>query len=146
MTGKFHKVQDVLDTYKSAIYEQDTDKFLTLYHPDIHIFDSWNHWESKGIAAWKEHVAEWFNGLGNESVLLQVEFNDVVVQEDTAVTFVHCAVTFAARDEDLDETLRQMTNRFTFGLKKADDSWSIVHEHSSLPIDMDSGTPVYLQK
>lgn len=143
MTGKYHKVQDVLDTYKSAIYEQDADKFLTIYNPDIHIFDSWNHWESKGIAAWKENVAEWFNGLGNENILLEVDFNDVVITEDEKAAFVHCAITFAARDEDSGETLREMTNRFTFGLKKDSDSWSIAHEHSSLPIDMDTGKGIF---
>lgn len=143
MTGKYHKVQDVLDTYKSAIYKQDADKFLTIYNPDIHIFDSWNHWESKGIAAWKENVAEWFNGLDNENILLEVDFNDVVITEDEKAAFVHCAITFAAKDEDSGETLREMTNRFTFGLKKDSDSWSIAHEHSSLPIDMDTGKGIF---
>lgn len=143
MTAKFHEVQDVLDTYKSAIYEQDSNKFLSLYNSDIHIFDSWNTWESKGIAAWKENVAEWFNGLGKENILLQVHFNDVVIEEGAAAAFVHCAVTFAAHDEDSGETLREMTNRFTFGLKKISESWSIVHEHSSLPIDMDTGRGIF---
>jgi hypothetical protein len=56
---------------------------------------------------------------------------------------VHCAVTFAAFRENTEDKLRQMTNRFTFGLKKVNESWLITHEHSSLPIDMQSGKGIF---
>ncbi|WP_429875579.1 nuclear transport factor 2 family protein [Fictibacillus sp. NRS-1165] len=38
-----------------------------------------------------------------------------------------------------EEKLRQITNRFTFGLKKENNSWKIIHQHSSLPISMETG-------
>ncbi|SFC40792.1 hypothetical protein [Bacillus sp. UNCCL81] len=41
MTGSFFKVQDVLENYKSAVYEKDVERFINMYAPDIHIYDCW---------------------------------------------------------------------------------------------------------
>jgi len=143
MTSGITKVQDVLENYKSAVYEKDVEKFLSTYAADVHIYDCWGNWESKGISLWKESVTEWFNGLNEDGYLLKVDFNDVSIQENTNIAFVHCAVTFAAFKNNTEDTQRKMTNRFTFGLKKTNDSWLITHEHSSLPIDMQSGKGIF---
>ena len=143
MTSGITKVQDVLENYKSAVYEKDVEKFLSTYAEDVHIYDCWGNWESKGISLWKESVTEWFNGLNGDGYLLKVDFNDASIQENTNIAFVHCAVTFAAFKDNTEDTQRKMTNRFTFGLKKTNDSWLITHEHSSLPIDMQSGKGIF---
>ncbi|ODG92718.1 hypothetical protein BED47_18760 [Gottfriedia luciferensis] len=139
MMGSFFKVQDVLENYKSAVYEKDVERFINMYAPDIHIYDCWENWECKGISSWKEDVEDWFNGLRVDGVLLKVDFNDLLVDENSNLAFLHCAVTFAAHHEESGEKLRQITNRFTYGLKKVNESWVIVHQHSSLPIDMETG-------
>lgn len=143
MTEVFFKVQDVLENYKTAIREKDVEKFLSMYAAEVHIYDCWGTWESKGVSSWKENVEEWFNGLSADGVLLKVDFNDLVVEENSDLAFVHCAVTFAAYKEDSGEKLRQMTNRFTYGLKKVNESWVIAHEHSSLPINMENGKGIF---
>ena len=84
-------------------------------------------------------MEDWFNGLRVDGVLLKVDFNDLLVDENSNLAFLHCAVTFAAHHEESGEKLRQITNRFTYGLKKVNESWVIVHQHSSLPIDMETG-------
>lgn len=143
MKGTFIKVQDVLENYKSSVYEKNVERFLSTYAPEIHIYDCWGNWESKGISPWKANVEEWFNGLRADGVSLHVDFNDLVVEENLNLAFVHCAVTFAAHDIESGEKLRQMTNRFTFGLRKENDSWLITHEHSSLPINMGTGKGLF---
>ena len=139
MTKGFLTILDVLENYKTAVYEKDVEKFLSMYAPEVQIYDCWGDWESKGISSWKENIIEWFNGLSEDDVLLNVDINDIVVEEDSYLAFVHCAITYAAHHEESGEKLRQMTNRFTFGLKKVNESWVISHEHSSLPIDMETG-------
>ncbi|WP_164472728.1 YybH family protein [Cohnella candidum] len=143
MKANFLKVQDVLENYKSSVYEKNVESFLSAYSPEIHIYDCWGSWDSKGISSWKAKVEEWFNGLRAEGVSLHVDFNDVVVEENLNLAFVHCAVTFAAHELESGEKLRQITNRFTFGLRKDNDSWIIVHEHSSLPISGESGKALF---
>jgi ketosteroid isomerase-like protein len=146
MTEVFLTVQDVLNNYKTAIYEKDVEKFLSMYAPDMQIYDCWGNWEIKGISSWKENVAEWFNGLSEDGVLLKVDFDDLVVEENSTLAYVHCAVTFAAHQEESGEKLRQMTNRFTYGLKRVNESWAISHEHSSLPINMETGKGIFTLK
>ncbi len=136
-------VEGVLENYKQAIYEKDVEKFLTIYDEDVHIYDCWGKWESKGISLWRENVVNWFNGMREEGELLKVDFSDVTIEENTNLAFVYCAVTFAAYSEKSEEKLRQITNRFTFGLKKVNESGFIFHEHSSLPIDMETGRGMF---
>ncbi|MBN3555730.1 nuclear transport factor 2 family protein [Fictibacillus nanhaiensis] len=136
-------VQDVLENYKSSVYEKDVDQFLSTCAADVHIFDCWGNWECKGISSWRENVVMWFNSLSEDRNILKVIFDDVTIEENTNVAFVHCAVSFVAHSEESGEKLRQMTNRFTFGLKKVNESWVITHEHSSLPIDMHTGKGVF---
>ncbi|MBY0123790.1 nuclear transport factor 2 family protein [Bacillus sp. S/N-304-OC-R1] len=143
MGFNFIKVQDVLENYKSSIYEKDVERFLTIYASDIHIYDCWSNWECKGISHLRANVEEWFNGLKVDGVLLNVDFNDLVVEENMNLAFVYCSVTFAAQNVESGEKLRQMTNRFTFGLRKVNDSWLITHEHSSLPINMETGKAIF---
>jgi ketosteroid isomerase-like protein len=142
MSFGFNKVQDVLENYKSAIYEKDVERFVSSFASDIHIYDCWENWECIGIFQWKEIVKGWFNGLSEQGVLLKTDFDDLVVEENSNLAFVHCAVTFTAHNES-GEKLRQMTNRFTFGLRKENESWTITHEHSSLPISMETGKGIF---
>ncbi|GKV56612.1 ketosteroid isomerase [Sporosarcina sp. NCCP-2222] len=146
MSKGFITIQDVLENYQTAIHEKDVEKFLSMYTSEIHIYDCWGKWESKGISSWRENVEEWFYGLNEEGVLLKVEFNDLAIEENSNLAFVYCAVTFAAWQEDSGEKLRQMKNRFTFGLRKTNDTWAIAHEHSSLPIDLETGKGIFNSK
>ncbi|TDL32819.1 DUF4440 domain-containing protein [Jeotgalibacillus sp. S-D1] len=143
MASSIRMVQDVLENYKSAVYEKDVEKFLSAYAADVHIYDCWGNWECKGISSWRDNVIEWFDGLSEDGYVLKVAFNDVTIEENNNLAFVHCAVTFAAYKGEHEEKHRQMTNRFTFGLKNTNESWLIVHEHSSLPVDMQTGKGLF---
>lgn len=142
MNAEFTKVQDVIENYKEAVYEQDVEKFVSAYATNIQVYDCWQDWECKGISKWKEGVNDWFNGLKGEGVQLQVEFTDLVVEENAGLAFIHSNVSFIAY-KGSGEKLRQMTNRFTFGLKKENNSWKIIHQHSSLPISMETGKGIF---
>ena len=142
MTAVFDHVQDVLENYKAATYEKDVEKFLSTYAADIHIYDCWNDWACIGISQWKQGVKAWFDGLRAEDVVLKTDFDDVVIEENDNLAFVHCRVTYAAYTQS-GEKLRQISNRFTFGLRKENGSWIIKHEHSSLPIHMETGKGIF---
>jgi ketosteroid isomerase-like protein len=145
VNAQFINVQDILDNYKTAIYEKDVERFLSSYHSDIHIFDCWDNWECIGITQWRKMINDWFNGLSEEGVILKVVFNHVVKVENSNIAFVHCDVKFSAHNE-IGEKLRQTTNRFTFCLKKENEFWSIIHEHSSLPINIETGKGIFNYK
>ncbi|REB10136.1 hypothetical protein DVB69_04850 [Sporosarcina sp. BI001-red] len=138
----FQTVHDVLENYKTAIFNKDVDQFLASFSSDIHMYDCWDDWEITGISVWEEIVKSWFNGLNDEGVFLKTDFKDVVVEENSALAFLHCAVTYAAHNKS-GEKIRQMTNRFTFGLRKINNSWVITHAHSSLPIGSETGKGIF---
>lgn len=142
MNTTFTKLHEVIENYKAAVYEKDVEKFVSAYSPNVHIYDCWDDWECTGVSQWKESVNQWFNGLKEEGVLLKTEFSDLVVEEKSDLAFVHSNVTYAAYN-DSGEKLRQLSNRFTFGLKKENESWHIIHEHSSLPISTESGKGIF---
>jgi uncharacterized protein (TIGR02246 family) len=133
-------VSQALDSYAAAVHAKDVDAFTALYTDNVHIYDSWGQWQYTGIEAWRSMASEWFSSLGDERV--QVEFNDVQSVAGEKVAFGHAAVTFAGVSADGDR-LRAMTNRFTICLEKKDDAWKISHEHSSLPIDMETGKGIF---
>ncbi|XXM72389.1 YybH family protein [Lysinibacillus sphaericus] len=143
MSKRIDTIEDVLEHYKQAVNERDSDKFLTIYSSGVHIYDCWGSWECKGKDAWSDSVAGWFNDLKENGDVLKVGIEDVVIEENANLAYVHCAVTFAAFKEGSEEKLRQMINRFTFGLKRVDGSWLITHEHSSLPINMEDGKGMF---
>lgn len=142
MSETFSEVQDVLENYASTIHEKNVEKFISTYASDIHVYDCWGDWECKGISQFRDGVNEWFNGLREEGVTLQTDFGDVVVEENSDLAFIHCVVTFAAYNES-EEKIRQISNRFTFGLRQENGSWLIKHEHSSLPLDMGTGKGIF---
>ena len=72
---------------------------------------------------------------------MEVTFADVSTAVGTDTAFGHAAVTFTAISAR-GERLRSMTSRLTVNLARSDDDWKIVHEHSSLPIDMETGTAI----
>jgi ketosteroid isomerase-like protein len=49
-------IEGVLENYKQAVNERDTDRFLKMYSSDVHIYDCWGSWECRGIDAWRVYV------------------------------------------------------------------------------------------
>lgn len=132
-------VTDVLAAYAAAVRAKDVDAFTALYADGVHVFDAWAQWQYAGIDAWRGMAAGWFSSLGDDTV--EVEFSDVrSVVGDTAA-FGHAAVTYSGISATGERT-QSTTNRFTVALEKQYGRWSVVHEHTSLPVDPESGTAI----
>ncbi|TWT25863.1 nuclear transport factor 2 family protein [Planomicrobium sp. CPCC 101110] len=106
MANAILRVEDMLKNYKDAVHEKNAEKFLSAYADDVHIYDCWGRWESQGISLWRESVVGWFNELNEDGYLLNVDFNDVTIVENRDVAFVHCAVTYAAYKDNVEEKIR----------------------------------------
>jgi ketosteroid isomerase-like protein len=136
-------VEQVFAGYTAAVRAKDVDGFVALYAADVRIFDAWGRWSYDGADAWRGMAAEWFGSLGDEQVA--VEFDDVetVTRDDLAVASAF--VTYKGLSAE-GADLRAMSNRITWGLEKtADGGWKVVHEHTSAPVDFDTGK-VHLQR
>jgi len=125
-------MEEILAAYAAAVRAKDVDAFVGLYSDDVRTFDLWEQWTYDGKDALRAMVAEWFGSLpADEEVAIR--FDDVRTQAGSDVAAVSAFTTFAAVSPDGTE-LRSMNNRLTWVLQKeADDSWKIIHEHTSAP-------------
>ena len=130
-------IEGMLGTYADAVRSNDVDRFVALYDDDVRVFDLWERWSYDGADAWRQMVGEWFGSLGSEQVA--VEFADVqtVVGDDVAA--VQAFVTFKGLSAEGEE-LRAISNRLTWALRKTPEGgWRVVHEHTSAPVDFETG-------
>jgi ketosteroid isomerase-like protein len=125
-------VLQVLDEFKAAVLAKDVDAFVSLYDPEIFVFDMWGVWTYEGLAAWRDMATRWLGSLGTERVI--VDFTDARAISGRDVSVVHTFVKFKAVDTNGTE-LRSMDNRMTLALTRTGEAWKIVHQHISSPID-----------
>jgi len=131
------QIEDVLDRYRTAVYDKDVESFIALYDDDTRVFDLWSKWLYRGSAEWRKPAEEWFTSLGDD--LSSPEFHDVEIEIGEGLAAVHAFVTYRGLSADGKE-LRSMDNRITWIVRKnADGDWKIVHEHTSAPADFDTG-------
>ena len=104
---------------------------MRIYDDNVRVFDTWGVWSYEGAAAWRKVIEEWFGSLGTEWV--RVSFEDVqsTLGEDFAV--VTAFGRYAGMSAEGVE-LRAMQNRFSWMLRRGEDGWKIIHEHTSAPL------------
>jgi ketosteroid isomerase-like protein len=135
-------IDQVLAGYRAAVGAKDVDAFVALYDDEVEVFDTWGVWSHKGSVAWRAVATDWFGSLGDETV--EVEFQEVSTTAGDEVAGLNAFIVYKGIST-AGEVLRSMSNRFTWVLKKSGSHWKIVHEHSSAPVDPESGK-VILQR
>jgi uncharacterized protein (TIGR02246 family) len=136
-------IEEMLEEYAESVRAKDVDRFVALFDDDVRVFDMWGRWSYDGAAAWREMATEWFGSLGSEQVAVEFEDVQTVVGDDVAVADAY--VTYKGLSAEGEE-LRAMNNRLTWGLRRRPDgTWRVVHEHTSAPVDFETGK-VQLQR
>jgi uncharacterized protein (TIGR02246 family) len=133
------EIQQLFDRYKTAVLEKNVDAFLSIFDSEIHVFDMWGTWSHRGIEAWRKMATEWFGSLGSERVI--VEFHDPRIVLSNEMAWATADVTFAAVSAQ-GEKLRSLQNRLTWVVQKKSGEWKVVHEHTSAPIDPETGKAI----
>ena len=129
----------VVEAYKAAVFAKDVDAFVALYDQEVCVFDLWGTWSYHGVAAWRGMVTEWFGSLGTERVVVAMEGVHTIVAHDAAV--VHAFVSYTGVSAE-GNAVRTMQNRLTWALTQHAGGWTIVHEHSSAPVDPATSTVI----
>jgi ketosteroid isomerase-like protein len=122
----------VLERYAAAVRSKDVAAYAALYDDDVHIFDMWAEWSSHGIAAWRAMAVEWFSSLGSGYVVVGVD--DARTSVSGALAIGHAILTYSAFSAE-GTPLRWLSNRITMTLKGGGEVWTIIHQHTSAPID-----------
>jgi ketosteroid isomerase-like protein len=140
MNGQFTQVIEVLDEYAAAVASQDAERLLALYDDDARVFDAFDRWVFSGAIEWGETVRAWLAGLRDER--LGVAWEDVAIDAVDDLAIVHALVRYGEETPD-GEPIRALTNRYTAVLRRdGEGRWHITHEHTSMPISMETGGPL----
>ncbi|MDD2924615.1 nuclear transport factor 2 family protein [Rhodoferax sp.] len=133
----------VMEAYKTAISEKDIEAFISLYSPDVKVFDAWSVWFYDGSEIWRKLIKEWFLSLGNECV--RVNFEEVQTLCGCELAVLTAIVTYAGYSAEGKE-LRTMQNRLTWTFKPERGAVKIVHEHTSVPVDFNDKKAILLRE
>lgn len=129
------EIDDLLQQYKTAVFEKDIAAYAAVYHEDVQIFDLWMQWTYNGLEEWLGMAKEWFDSLGNNRDA--VNFGDVRIELGADMAFVTALVKFAAISETGEE-LRYLQNRLTWVVSKKNDKWKVIHQHTSSPVNFET--------
>ena len=138
MVTDFEKsVMQVIRAYSSAVYERDIEAFISLYDPNVRIYDAWDIWEYRAPR----------NGGADRSLAnisrhreLTVTFDDVQTSGSLAFAVVSAMVTYE-RVSAQGEQLGAIQNRITWVLRASSRLLQIIHEHTSVPVDLQKMKP-----
>lgn len=130
------KPQDFFDLYTKAVLNQDKQLMKSLYHTDIVMFDLWNQYCINGKESINKIVDDWFDSIKTDRVV--VEFSNIHIFIDTKVSHANSIVEYKAYSKN-DEIQRKIKERITVCLINENGNWSVINQHTSVPIEMEGG-------
>lgn len=124
--------------FTSAFNAKDVDAIMKVYVPNetLVVFDVTPPRQYVGAKAYRKNWEDFFAMFKGPA---KIELTDVSIMADTSLGFGHSIqyVTGTnAKGQPIDFTVR-----VTDGYRKIDGNWLIVHEHVSIPVDLDTLKP-----
>ena len=88
-------VRQVLDAYKAAVHAKNIEAFMAIYDENIEVFDMWGlPWVYQGAQSWRGMAEEWFRGLKDERVVVDME--NLQIKQTSQMTFVSAFAKYTA--------------------------------------------------
>jgi ketosteroid isomerase-like protein len=130
------EVEALFDDQSEAMRAGDIDRLMSLYSPDIVYFDVVPPLQFVGAAALRSRFLRWFDGWQG-AIDLEIRDLNILVSGDVAVAhwFSKASGTLKSGQE------AGFWVRVTSSCRRSGTTWSITHEHVSLPVDLASGVP-----
>jgi len=124
--------------FVAAFKAKDPDAIMKVYAPDqtLVVLDVVPPRQYVGAAAYRKDWQTFFDSFDGP---LTVELTDLDVAADRNLAYSHSIQHVAGTDKQGKKL--DLTVRVTDVYKKAHGRWLIVHEHVSVPVDLDTGKP-----
>lgn len=124
--------REFIDAYINAYEALDVEAFVALYSDDARVFDSAEPVEYPSKESWRTQVEGWFGSLSDG----ECDFDDLEIIEAEGLAVINGHVEYEGTLAGTDEEV-EIECRATFVLQRFDDQWLVVHEHTSIPVEMD---------
>jgi ketosteroid isomerase-like protein len=132
------KIEALVAAYTTAVNAKDLDGIMKVYVPDasLVVFDIIPPREYVGATAFRK---DWENFLAAFKGTWKFEISDLHIEADGTLGYSysiqHLSGT-STKDQPVDLTWRD-----TAAYRKIGGNWLIVHEHGSVPVDLNTGKP-----
>jgi uncharacterized protein (TIGR02246 family) len=126
------------ERFVAAFKAKDPDAIMKVYAPGqtLFVFDVVPPRQYVGAAAYRKDWQTFFDSFDGP---ITVELTDLDVVTDRNLAYSHSIQHVAGTDKQGKKL--DLTVRVTDVYKKAQGRWLIVHEHVSVPVDLDTGKP-----
>jgi len=136
------EVRKVLDTLIEGARRKDIAQVMSCYAPDLVAFDLMPPLTTAGAEAYKRN---WELAFAMSEGPFGIELWNVVLAVGADVAFAHalqhCTGTSKQDGKPFDMWLRD-----TMGFRRVDGAWKIVHEHGSVPVEMETNKALFTLK
>lgn len=132
------EVRAAIEDWLAAVRAKDTPRVLAHYAPDVITFDIAPPFESRGRDAIKKRWEIWSASFDGP---IGYRMDRLCLRVAGDAAFVHSINHITGRRRNGETT--DMYLRATVGLRREQGRWLVVHEHVSVPIDMDTLRPLF---
>jgi len=126
------------DRFVAAFKAKDPDAIMKVYAPGqtLLVFDVVPPRQYVGAAAYHKDWQTFFDSFAGP---ITVELTDLDIVTDRSLAYSHSIQHVAGTDKQGKKL--DLTVRVTDVYKKAHGRWQIIHEHVSVPVDLETGKP-----
>jgi ketosteroid isomerase-like protein len=129
------EITAMLNSRSEAIWAKDIDRLLSFYSPDIVYFDIVPPLRYTGSAALRDRFLNWFDGFEGP-IGQDIHDLSILASGDIATTFMLIRASGTLKNGPaVERWVRASTS-----CQQADHGWLIVHEHVSVPVDLETGS------
>jgi uncharacterized protein (TIGR02246 family) len=122
-----------LNAWTKALHDKDLDALMALYAPDVVTFDLMPPHQVPDAAHYRKNFERWFAAMPGP---INYEIQDLRTTMSGDVAFSHCLGHVTATRTNGEKA--DYWVRVTVGFQKRNGQWLMVHDHVSMPIDMES--------
>jgi uncharacterized protein (TIGR02246 family) len=132
------EIQALEDRFVAAFKAKDLDAIMKVYVPDesLFVFDVVPPRQYVGAASYRKDWEQLFDSINGP---ITVELTDLAIVSDHNLAYGHSIQRVAATDKQGKKL--DLTVRVTDVYKKIKGHWLVIHEHVSVPVDLDTGKP-----
>ena len=128
------QIRALIDARVKAVRDKNADEAISTSAPNIVLFDVVNPFQQIGSVASKKRAEDWFSSFKGP---ISYEIADLGITAGDNVAFSHGLSHVSATKTDGGQL--DMWWRTTVCFAKIDEKWTVMHEHNSVPFDVESG-------
>jgi uncharacterized protein (TIGR02246 family) len=130
-------IRSVINGITKAVRAKDVEAFLSHCAPDIVAFDMLPPLEQEGAETIRRN---WDTALSSFEGTVEYEVRKLAITAGGDAAFSRCLAFFGGTTKDGKRIVNWL--RLTLGFRRIDGQWKVIHQHVSVPFDMENGKAI----